>query len=125
MSTDNTKNNVKAPENTGQKGGASGHRKVGITETAFRDAHQSIMATRLRTEDMLPIAEVMDEVGYHSMEVWGGATFDTSMRFLDQCPWERLRQIRKRMKKTKLQMLLRGQNLVGYRHYADDVVRSS
>ena len=123
MSTDNTKNNVKAPENTGQKGGASGHRKVGITETAFRDAHQSIMATRLRTEDMLPIAEVMDEVGYHSMEVWGGATFDTSMRFLDQCPWERLRQIRKRMKKTKLQMLLRGQNLVGYRHYADDVVR--
>ncbi|MDR3332916.1 MAG: pyruvate carboxylase subunit B [Synergistaceae bacterium] len=98
-------------------------RKVGITETGLRDAHQSIMATRLRTSDMLPICEAMDEVGYHSLEMWGGATFDTAMRFLDEDPWERLREIRKRVKKTKLQMLLRGQNLVGYRHYADDVVR--
>ena len=98
-------------------------RRVGIMETALRDAHQSIMATRLRTEDMLPVAEVMDEVGYASLEVWGGATFDTCMRFLDEDPWERLRLLRKRFKKTKLQMLLRGQNLVGYRHYGDDVVR--
>ncbi|GHV49787.1 pyruvate carboxylase [Synergistales bacterium] len=98
-------------------------RKIGITETAFRDAHQSIMATRLRTSDMLPICEAVDEVGYHSLECWGGATFDAAMRFLDEDPWERLREIRKRVKKTKLQMLLRGQNLIGYRHYADDVVR--
>jgi oxaloacetate decarboxylase alpha subunit len=81
------------------------------------------MATRLRTADMLPICEAMDEVGYHSLEMWGGATFDSAMRFLDEDPWQRLREIRKRVKKTKLQMLLRGQNLVGYRHYADDVVR--
>ncbi len=98
-------------------------RPVAITETALRDAHQSIMATRLRTKDMLPVAEMMDEVGYHSLEVWGGATFDSCMRFLDEDPWERLRELRKRFKKTKLQMLLRGQNVVGYRHYADDVVR--
>jgi oxaloacetate decarboxylase alpha subunit len=98
-------------------------RRVGITETAFRDAHQSIMATRLRIGDMLPIAEVMDEVGYHSMEVWGGATFDACMRFLDEDPWERLRALKSRLRKTPLQMLLRGQNLVGYRHYADDAVR--
>ncbi len=97
--------------------------KVGITETALRDAHQSLMATRMRIEDMLPIAEQMDEIGYHSLEVWGGATFDTCMRFLDEDPWERLRMLRKRFKKTKLQMLLRGQNVVGYRHYADDTVR--
>lgn len=99
------------------------HRTVGITETGLRDAHQSIMATRMRTSDMLPICEAMDEVGYHSLEMWGGATFDSAMRFLEEDPWERLREIRKRVKKTKLQMLLRGQNLVGYRHYADDVVR--
>jgi oxaloacetate decarboxylase alpha subunit len=98
-------------------------RRVKIMETAFRDAHQSIMATRLKTEDMIPIAEQMDEVGYGSMEIWGGATFDTCMRFLDEDPWERLRELRKRFKKTKLQMLLRGQNLVGYRHYGDDAVR--
>jgi len=98
-------------------------RRVKIMETAFRDAHQSIMATRLRTEDMIPVAEQMDEVGYESMEIWGGATFDTCMRFLDEDPWERLRELRKRFKKTKLQMLLRGQNLVGYRHYGDDAVR--
>ena len=97
--------------------------RVGIMETAFRDAHQSIMATRLKTDDMLPICEVMDEVGYHSVEMWGGATFDSAMRFLNEDPWERLRQIKKRMKKTKTQMLLRGQNLVGYRHYSDETVR--
>ncbi|MDR1965649.1 MAG: oxaloacetate decarboxylase subunit alpha [Synergistaceae bacterium] len=98
-------------------------RAVGITETCLRDAHQSIMATRLRTSDMLPICEALDEVGYNSLEMWGGATFDSAMRFLEEDPWERLREIRHRVKKTKLQMLLRGQNLVGYRHYADDVVR--
>ena len=97
--------------------------RVGITETAFRDAHQSIMATRLRTEDMLPICEAVDEVGYHSIECWGGATFDSAMRFLNEDPWERLRQFKKRLKKTKTQMLLRGQNLVGYRHYSDETVR--
>lgn len=98
-------------------------KKVGITETAFRDAHQSIMATRLRTEDMIPVAELMDEIGYHSLEVWGGATFDSCLRFLEEDPWERLRTLRKRFKKTKLQMLLRGQNILGYRHYPDTVVR--
>lgn len=96
--------------------------RVGITETALRDAHQSIMATRMKTADMLPAAEMMDEVGYHSLEVWGGATFDAAMRFLDEDPWERLRLLRRCFKKTRLQMLLRGQNLLGYRHYADDVV---
>lgn len=98
-------------------------RKVGIMETGFRDAHQSIMATRLSTEDMIPIAEAVDEVGYHSVEMWGGATFDSAMRFLGEDPWDRLRQLRKRLKKTKTQMLLRGQNLVGYKHYADETVR--
>lgn len=97
--------------------------RVGIMETAFRDAHQSIMATRLRTDDMLPICEAMDEVGYHAIEMWGGATFDSAMRFLNEDPWERLRQIKKRLKNTKTQMLLRGQNIVGYRHYSDEVVR--
>ena len=97
--------------------------KVRVTETALRDAHQSLMATRMRIEDMLPVAEMMDEIGYHSLEVWGGATFDSCMRFLDEDPWERLRGLRKMFKKTKLQMLLRGQNIVGYRHYADDTVR--
>lgn len=106
----------------GTAGRKSG-RRIGITETALRDAHQSIMATRLRTEDMIPVAEKMDDIGYHSLEVWGGATFDTCMRFLNEDPWERLRTLRKCFKKTKLQMLLRGQNVVGYRHYADDVVR--
>lgn len=98
-------------------------KKIGITETALRDAHQSLMATRLRIKDMLPVLEMMDDVGYHSLEVWGGATFDSCMRFLNEDPWDRLRTLRKHVKKTKLQMLLRGQNLVGYRHYADDVVR--
>lgn len=95
---------------------------VGITDTAMRDAHQSLLATRMRTADLLPIAEKMDEVGYFSVEVWGGATFDTALRFLKEDPWERLRELKKRFKKTRTQMLLRGQNVVGYRHYADDVV---
>lgn len=96
--------------------------KVGITETILRDAHQSLIATRMKIEDMIPVLEQLDEVGYHSLEAWGGATFDACMRFLDEDPWERLRTIRKHVKKTPLQMLLRGQNLLGYKHYADDVV---
>ena len=98
-------------------------RKIGITETILRDAHQSLMATRMSTEDMTPVMDAMDEVGYHSVEVWGGATFDSCMRFLDEDPWERLQNKKKHFKKTKLQMLLRGQNLVGYRNYADDTAR--
>jgi oxaloacetate decarboxylase alpha subunit len=97
-------------------------RKVGLTDTTLRDGHQSLLATRMKTEDMLPIAEKMDKVGFHSLEVWGGATFDTCLRFLNEDPWERLRALRSAFKNTKLQMLLRGQNLVGYKHYADDVV---
>jgi oxaloacetate decarboxylase alpha subunit len=95
---------------------------VKITETALRDAHQSLIATRMKTENMLPIIEEMDKIGYHSLECWGGATFDSCLRFLNEDPWERLRKIREKAKKTKLQMLLRGQNLLGYKHYADDVV---
>jgi len=97
-------------------------RKIGITDTTWRDSHQSLLATRMKTEDMLPIAGKMDEMGFYSMEVWGGATFDTCMRFLKEDPWERLDKIRQVLKKTKIQMLLRGQNLVGYKNYADDVV---
>ncbi len=96
--------------------------KLKITETVIRDGHQSLIATRMKTNEILPILEKMDKVGYHSLEVWGGATFDSCIRFLDEDPWERLREIKKRVKKTKLQMLLRGQNLLGYRHYSDDVV---
>lgn len=95
---------------------------IHITETVLRDGHQSLLATRMSTEDMLPIIEKMDEVGYRSLEMWGGATFDVAMRFLNQDPWERLREIKKLAKKTPLQMLLRGQTLVGYRHYANDTV---
>lgn len=95
---------------------------IGITETVLRDAHQSLMATRMSTNDMLPIIEKMDKVGYFSLECWGGATFDAAIRFLNEDPWDRLREIRMRAPNTKLQMLLRGQNLLGYRHYADDVV---
>ncbi|MGB9735411.1 MAG: sodium-extruding oxaloacetate decarboxylase subunit alpha [bacterium] len=97
-------------------------KKIYITDTTLRDAHQSHIATRLKTEDMLPICDKMDKVGFWSMEVWGGATFDSAMRFLREDPWERLRELRKALPNTKLQMLLRGQNLVGYRHYPDDVV---
>ena len=96
--------------------------KVKITETVLRDSHQSLIATRMTTEEMLPILSAMDQVGYHSLEAWGGATFDSCMRFLNEDPWERLRKIRSAVKKTKLQMLFRGQNILGYRHYADDVV---
>lgn len=95
---------------------------VGIMETVLRDAHQSLIATRMPTELMLPIIPKMDEIGYHSVECWGGATFDASLRFLHEDPWDRLRKLRAGFKKTKLQMLLRGQNVLGYRHYADDVV---
>lgn len=97
---------------------------IKITETALRDGHQSLIATRLKTEEILPILEKMDSVGYYALEVWGGATFDACLRFLNEDPWERLREIRKRVKKTKLQMLLRGQNLLGYKHYPDDVVEA-
>ncbi len=96
--------------------------KVNITETVLRDAHQSLIATRMKLSEMEPILEAMDEVGYYSVEAWGGATFDSCLRFLNEDPWERLRVIKKRMPKTKIQMLFRGQNMLGYRHYADDVV---
>lgn len=96
--------------------------KVRITETVLRDAHQSLIATRMKTEEMLPILEKLDKIGYGSLECWGGATFDACLRFLNEDPWERLRKIKSVVKKTKLQMLLRGQNLLGYKHYADDVV---
>ncbi len=93
-----------------------------ITELVLRDAHQSLLATRMRTEDMLPIAEKLDQVGFFSLETWGGATFDTCIRFLNEDPWERARALKKKMPNTPFQMLLRGQNAVGYRHYADDIV---
>jgi len=93
-----------------------------ITDTILRDAHQSLLATRMGTEDMLPIAEALDKIGYHSLEMWGGATFDSAMRFLGEDPWDRLIKLRKAIPNTPLQMLLRGQNIIGYRHYADDVV---
>ncbi len=98
-------------------------RRTNITDTILRDSHQSLLATRMRTEDMLEIAPLLDKVGYWSLEVWGGATFDTCLRFLKEDPWERLKTLRKAIPNTRLQMLLRGQNLVGYRHYPDDVVR--
>ena len=96
--------------------------KIGITETVLRDAHQSLLATRMTTEDMLPMLADLDKIGFHSLECWGGATFDSCLRFLNEDPWERLRTIRKMCPNTKLQMLFRGQNMLGYRHYADDVV---
>lgn len=96
--------------------------KIGITETVLRDAHQSLIATRMRTDEFSDILEKMDKIGYHSLECWGGATFDSCLRFLDEDPWERLRLIRKKCPNTKLQMLFRGQNMLGYRHYADDLV---
>ena len=99
-------------------------KKIEITDLILRDAHQSLIATRMRTEDMLPICEKLDSVGYWSLEVWGGATFDACVRFLKEDPWERLRQLRQALPNSRLQMLLRGQNLLGYRHYADDVVEA-
>ncbi|GAU78990.1 oxaloacetate decarboxylase subunit alpha [Fusibacter sp. 3D3] len=95
---------------------------IKITETILRDAHQSLIATRLKTNQMIPILETLDSIGYHALECWGGATFDASLRYLNENPWDRLRLLRKHVKNTKLQMLLRGQNLLGYKHYADDVV---
>lgn len=96
--------------------------KVKITETVLRDAHQSLIATRMTMDEMLPVLPLMDKVGYHSVECWGGATFDSCLRFLNEDPWKRLRTLRKELPNTKLQMLFRGQNMLGYRHYADDVV---
>ncbi|WP_419608318.1 sodium-extruding oxaloacetate decarboxylase subunit alpha, partial [Thiolapillus sp.] len=98
--------------------------KIQITDVILRDAHQSLIATRMRTEDMLPICDKLDKVGYWSLECWGGATYDACLRFLKEDPWERLRKLREALPNTRLQMLLRGQNLLGYRHYADDVVRA-
>ena len=98
--------------------------KLEITETILRDAHQSLLATRMRTEDMLPIADKLDGVGYWSLETWGGATFDASLRYLKECPWERLRKLRAAIPNTRFQMLLRGQNVVGYRNYPDDIVQA-
>lgn len=97
-------------------------KKILVTETALRDAHQSLIATRMPIEDMLPILDKMDKIGYHSIECWGGATFDACLRFLNEDPWERLRILRDKLPNTKLQMLFRGQNMLGYRHYADDVL---
>jgi pyruvate carboxylase subunit B len=99
-------------------------KRIAVTDTILRDAHQSIIATRMRLDDMLPICGKLDQVGYWSLEVWGGATFDACIRFLKEDPWERLRQLKAALPNTRLQMLLRGQNLLGYRHYSDDVVRA-
>ncbi len=99
-------------------------KKVGVTDTTLRDAHQSLLATRMKIEDMLPIARKMDSIGFHSLEVWGGATFDTCMRYLNEDPWDRLDLLKKAIPNTPLQMLLRGQNILGYKHYADDVVEA-
>ena len=96
--------------------------KIKITDTSLRDGHQSLWATRMTTDDMVPVLDKLDNIGYHSLEVWGGATFDVCIRYLNEDPWERLRTIRQNIHKTKLQMLLRGQSLVGYTHYPDDVV---
>ena len=101
---------------------AKGSNAVKITETVLRDAHQSLIATRMTTEEILPVVEKMDQIGYHSLEAWGGATFDSCLRFLHEDPWERLRKIKDKAKNTPLQMLFRGQNILGYRHYADDIV---
>lgn len=98
------------------------NKKVKIMDTSLRDGHQSLLATRMRTRHMLPIAEKVEQVGFHAVEIWGGATFDSCMRFLNEDPWERLRVVRRHFKSSKLQMLLRGQNVVGYKHYADDVL---
>ncbi|HHY12366.1 MAG TPA: pyruvate carboxylase subunit B [Firmicutes bacterium] len=102
--------------------GVKAERRVGITDTSLRDAHQSLLATRMKTCDMVPVIDKMDRVGFHSMECWGGATFDSCLRFLNEDPWDRLRIFRRMFKNTRLLMLLRGQNLLGYRHYPDDVV---
>ena len=99
-------------------------KRIQFTETVLRDGQQSQIATRMSTAQMLPIIKTMDEAGFHALEMWGGATFDSCLRFLNEDPWERLRLIRQEVKQTKLQMLLRGQNLLGYKNYADDVVKA-
>ena len=99
-------------------------RKVDFVDTVLRDAHQSLFATRMTTAEMIPVLDLLDKAGYHALEVWGGATFDACLRYLDEDPWERLRTLRKGLKNTKLQMLLRGQNILGYKHYPDDVVET-
>ena len=99
-------------------------KKIELMETVLRDAHQCLLATRMRTEDMLPIAAKLDEIGFWSLETWGGATFDATLRYLKECPWERLRKLRAAMPKTRFQMLLRGQNIVGYKNYPDDILRA-
>ena len=99
-------------------------KKILVTETALRDAHQSLIATRMTTEDMLPVLPLLDKIGYHSLECWGGATFDSCLRFLNEDPWERLRTIREKCPNTKLQMLFRGQTMLGYRHYADEDIEN-
>ncbi len=105
------------------KAGVAGmNKKIELTETVLRDAHQSLLATRMRTEDMLPVAGKLDQAGYWSLEMWGGATFDACLRYLKECPWERLHKLRKAMPNTRFQMLVRGQNVVGYHNYPDDVV---
>lgn len=96
---------------------------VKIVETVLRDGYQSLAATRMRISDMVPVLEELDDMGYYALEAWGGATFDACLRFLDEDPWERLRTLKKHLQKTPIQMLLRGQNILGYSHYADDVVR--
>ena len=98
------------------------NKKIGITEVVLRDGNQSLLSTRLKLDDILPIASKLDEVGYTSIESWGGAIFDSCVRYLDEDPWERLRELKKAMPKTNQQMLLRGQNLVGYKHYSDEIV---
>src|SRR5438067_9165208 len=98
--------------------------KIEVMETVLRDAHQCLVATRMRTEDMLPIAAQLDDIGYWALETWGGATFDAALRYLKESPWERLRKLRSAMPKTRFQMLLRGQNIVGYRNYPDDIVQA-
>ncbi|MBP7331605.1 MAG: pyruvate carboxylase subunit B, partial [Firmicutes bacterium] len=105
-------------------GGLNLENGVKITDTTLRDAHQSLWATRMRTADMLPIAEKLDNIGYHSLEVWGGNTFDVGLRYLNEDPWERLRQLKKMIRSTPLQMMIRGQSLVGYQQYPDDVVEA-
>src|SRR5512137_1459092 len=105
-----------------RRGDAMSQKPVMVCDTVLRDAHQSLLATRMRTDDMLCIASRLDQIGYWSLEMWGGATFDSAMRFLGEDPWERLRTLRREMPNTRLQMLLRGQNLVGYKHYPDDIV---
>ena len=98
------------------------NKKIGITEVVLRDGNQSLLSTRLKIEDIIPIASELDDIGYSSIESWGGAIFDSCVRYLDEDPWERLRELKKAMPKTKQQMLLRGQNLVGYKHYSDEIV---